>query len=261
MMKFFQHYYTSCKEGLCSTQGWQTKSKSKGINDNQMKELEDKFCSYKIPRGNDQFTAEGQPVSFRYHRLNAGQFVLTHIKYIGQNFEDRPGNYFAHNLVAFNNQLKEIDGNPFRLYYGNHFIDADVGKATDNLPPLELEVKPDLERERRVLGFLNTHFDMDRIRLFLDAVLSNDRRIILAYAEETGRFQFMEGILLLLPYAFRSAFSFATYHHAPQKVDYRCTGILPGKTSFKFLPEDYGHRYYVFNFGEVEKFSKVPQSF
>lgn len=102
-MQVLQLFYTSCESGLSSGKGFQTYSMSPGIRADERREIES-LCGYRPP---DKLPAQPTPeeisdlfpITFGCRQLQTGRYVVWQIKYLGQDYSGRYGNYFVHALV------------------------------------------------------------------------------------------------------------------------------------------------------------------
>ena len=103
-MKVLQLIYTSCKKGMSGDAGFGTYSMSEGISNEEKREIEgivayeqtQEAKKIKKPTESQIENPELFPVSFIFFRLNSGRFCIAQSKYIGLDYSDRYGNFFAH---------------------------------------------------------------------------------------------------------------------------------------------------------------------
>lgn len=257
-MKFLQHYYTSCIKGWGTAPGFQTKAKSQEIGADILPILE-KRSRYQIPYGNDPLDTENQPVSFSSFPLDDKRHCISLIQYVGVNFDNRPGNFFAHNLVCTKEELRQIDGNPFGILRAGCFVKE---SPDDELELDPIDVTPVLKEPDEIYDFFCQNFEAEHLRNLLNAILISKqlrRKVILALPQKDIA-ALIEGLILLLPPEVRFPFSFSTYQLDPYAQDFTCVGVLSGsKSQFRHTREEYDFQYLVFNF-EENRFSEVPSA-
>lgn len=102
-MAFQQLYYTSCETGLLGYGGFQFNAVTPGVSAAVMREVED-LTSYEPPRDLPADPPPAQlgryPVAFSYAPGGAGGCITARTVFAGADYSGRPGNYFAHALVA-----------------------------------------------------------------------------------------------------------------------------------------------------------------
>ena len=102
-MAFWQLYYTSCRDGMLGQPGFQFAAVTPGVPPATMSAVED-LTVYRPPRSMPADPAPGQldqyPVAFMHQPDVAGHSITAQVSYLGRDFSQRPGNYFAHALVA-----------------------------------------------------------------------------------------------------------------------------------------------------------------
>jgi hypothetical protein len=98
-----QLHYTSCRAGVRSGKGFQTRALSTGLRPDEQREIEAQG-GYSPPRDAaseppwDEIERDF-PVLFRFYRLSSGRYAITRSQYSGQDYSERWGNFFAHTLV------------------------------------------------------------------------------------------------------------------------------------------------------------------
>jgi hypothetical protein len=103
-MAFGQLYYTSCATGLSGFAGFQFNAASAGISPVMMREVE-QLTVYEPPEhlsaDPDPAELSGYPVNLLHTFSEAdGTAIVAQTVFTGRDFSHRPGNYFAHTLVA-----------------------------------------------------------------------------------------------------------------------------------------------------------------
>lgn len=101
-----QLIYTSCRMGESGSAGFQFRSSSAGVTQEEKRELES-FIGYSAPVrpiGEEEPSVEeiqgSFPRALRYARLKSNRWSLSLSCYVGQDYTGRGGNFFAHALLG-----------------------------------------------------------------------------------------------------------------------------------------------------------------
>jgi hypothetical protein len=270
IISFEQNYYTSCRKGLGTGSGWQTKAQSKGIDIETQKVLEKYVGTYNIPMGNDPRDAANQPLSFKSFSPGHDLWCVSLTQYEEKNWQGRYGSFFAHSLICSKSDFERFDANPFRILRAGCFIKEDPPERTqlDVLPivPVPRTLKEIFDEFRREFPE-QTHIS-DLLNAILFARILKRPIIIVLPSEKL--LNLMEGIICLLPLSLRLSFSFSTYELDPYPLKdqnpnianrlgfFACKGTVPpSKSRFRFTDIEYQHEYFIFNFAD-NRFSEIP---
>ncbi len=102
-MAFWQLHYTSCRDGLLGQPGFQFAAVTPGVAPEIRSAVED-LTTYRPPQSMPVDPAPDQlgqyPVALIHQPGVAGRSITAQVSYLGRDFSNRPGNYFAHTLVA-----------------------------------------------------------------------------------------------------------------------------------------------------------------
>src|SRR5215472_10228192 len=102
-MPFQQLHYTSCEQGLAGHSGFQFCAITDGVSRETMREVE-RLTVYEPARRATGASAGGgddQPTNFLYTVSEiSGHSIIARVAFVGLDFSNRSGNYFAHTLVA-----------------------------------------------------------------------------------------------------------------------------------------------------------------
>jgi hypothetical protein len=181
-----QLYYTSCRSGLSSGAGFQSRAASAGLGTDLRRQVE-RLSGYRPPDtlSDEPNTAQISmcPVSFRFARLDGGRWALTRSRYLGLDYSGRWGNFFSHTLVG---PAGPLDRYPIDYYEWEGWCDG-LSPGEDEQPPeplplVELDTIPDA-----------SSFTPAELAIFLNERpgrrerLANLIRAVLAYAPGKGR--------------------------------------------------------------------------
>ncbi len=230
-MQVLQLFYTSCESGLSSGKGFQTYSMSPGIRADERREIES-LCGYRPPdnlpvQPTPEEISDLFPITFGFRQLQTGRYVVWQIKYLGQDYSGRYGNYFVHALVLESDQLNfnTLAVYPIQWYnskvFRNRLTDGEttVTSSPEPLPVLDirkLAPNPDLTFAK-VASFLK---EDDRRKLLvplLSALIdypTTHRRLVLL--DEPAYIPYWIAALpMAFPKRFGQHLSFITYTYDP----------------------------------------------
>lgn len=252
-----QFYYTSCRKGLSGYAGFQTRAESKGLQDDERKELEGKSL-YQPPRDlphepDIDIIAQQFPKAFRVVRLSSGRVAIIRAVYTGQDYSGRWGNYFAHGLVldkAFDNQW------PIDTYSWPGWVER-LSESEDKLDPEPLSIIP----LSKLSG--GSDFSFQELKIFLgesksrpgvfarmlDAVLrraSDERRIVIREQSELDAVYWIACIQKAFPAKCQGELSSSTFHFDPRSS--LAVNATIGETDFLFDEGERHYQFYVFDF-------------
>lgn len=276
-MGFAQLYYTSCESGLSDFAGFQFNAATPGVPLQVLREVE-ALTSYEPPRslGYRPSSAEiaACPVNLVYRCEPTT--VLANVVFVGLDFSQRLGNYFAHALVGqtgadrFDRILPiELWGSP--IWAGEPIAGRElpVLPTLPNLPHDELPDRSALPKDPTPTSHLISRAGVDRFLATNDrpdeltdlvtaaesAVLKHGRSIVIIEADSTAAAYWIAAISFLLPPSVARRMSFATYRHRPEYSSAHVVATLP-ESDFD-LDESSFHSYVVFDSGSG-RISEVP---
>ena len=172
-MKVYQMIYTSVKcslsdpeIGLTNQAGLRVFSCTQGLKKQNLDELI-RFATYRLPKNNDIIynnkpcdpeIPELFPKIFRTLKLSDGKYAAMQISYAGYDFEEQPGNVFAH---AFIFDDVPDDFIPEKYFghpkYRTHLTEKDLsGQIVHYLKPLD-DLEPTEGLEEKVIEFIDSH--------------------------------------------------------------------------------------------------------
>jgi hypothetical protein len=247
-MEFAQLYYTSCERGLSGFAGFQFNAVTPGLEPRVLREVE-ALASYEPPRrvGSRPSAADiaGCPVSLVYSGAPTG--VLARVIFVGLDFSQRTGNYFAHALVG--GAGPDEFGSMLPIEFWDSPVWAAEPVGVTELPALSAVPPPDpggpldragldrflrhASREQYVPGLL-TAAD--------NAVLEGGRPIVIVAPDTMAAARWIAAMSFLLSPAAARRLSFSTYHHRPGYLDVHMIGTVPDSD---FEANDLAFRSYV----------------
>lgn len=253
-----QLFYTSCKKGLSSGMGFQTYSMTKGITDEDRKEIES-YCVY-IPPDNlptqpsDEEINRLFPIAFSSFKLQSGKYCICRAQYTGKDYSGRYGNYFCHVLIS---------DKPWQFYpielYGSTIFKNSLTSEEEN--KLEIEYLPEIEEIP--LGDL---VSFDTISNFFKGSKLDKRRkgfiqimrSVISYSKEKKRIVFSDdkdsiplwigAVQMSLPKKLAQQFSFTTYCYRPEDVNYILCAVDKDEDKFNFRDIQNSYKYNVCDF-------------
>ncbi|WP_435113020.1 GTPase-associated protein 1-related protein [Nocardiopsis synnemataformans] len=225
-MGFAQLYYTSCEHGLSGYAGYQFNAATPGVDPRVLREVE-RFTVYEPPRSRER--VDEHPVNLCYSPDVGGVPVLSRVVSSGDDPSGRPGNYFAHSLVAMG---PEGSGPlPAELWEADFWAEEPVGDpGLSELPELsELEIGPGPLDRRRTDAWVRGRSAEVVTRLLLaadDAV--DDSRPLVLVANSPSVAHWVAALSHLLPPRRARLLSFATYCGDPDEALVQVVGVAPG---------------------------------
>ncbi len=261
-MKIQQLLYTSCKKGLSSGAGFQTYSMSKGITEEERREIET-YCVY-IPPDNlpTQPTKEEIellfPIVFSYFILKNGKYCICQGKYIGKDYSGRYGNYICHVLVFD----ADYDFYPIELYKSMSFREAltleEENTSTINyLPELEgvhLGNVIHFESISKYLKETAAGKKNKNFRELMQCIVDfNNSGKKIVFCDHKESIPYLIGALeMALPKKLSKQFTFTTYTYSPEDVNYVVCAVDNKGSKFNFKISQNSYKYNAFDFLDNE---------
>lgn len=259
-MKVQQLFYTSCKKGISLGMGFQTYSMSKGITEEERKEIES-HCIY-IPPDNlptqptKEEIEELFPIALSSFRLKNGKYCICQSKYIGKDYSGRYGNYFSHVLISD----ETWPFYPIELYGSITFRDC---LTLEEENAVEINPLPNLEEIH-----LGNEIDFYTISKFLKGTgVENRRKSFKVFMDNVVRYQkegkpivfwdskennpyWIGAIQMSLPKNLAQTFSFTTYCYNPENTNYIISGLDKDGSVFNLKGNQKLYKYTFINFNE-----------
>ncbi|MGM0842247.1 MAG: hypothetical protein ACQEWE_16040 [Bacillota bacterium] len=254
-MKIEQLYYTSAKRGIGNGSGFQVYSKSEGITQSEVSEIQ-QLVGYVPPstlpsRPTEQEVRELFPKSFSYFRLTSGRYGVYQSSYVGKDYSERFGNYFSHVLV-FNSVPTQY---PIEYYQSSIFKERLTDKEEAGaeppipLPPLNnVPVNPRISYSS-VTEFLREKSRLDHLYSILSILVTNKmagRRLMIIDEDEHLPYWYA-AIQFSFPKQLALNITFSTYTHNPDKNSAMICSTWSTGTRFTSAPANQ-HPYYLFDF-------------
>lgn len=231
-MPFSQLHYTSCKDGLASYDGFQFCAMTPGLAIEVMREVE-RLTVYEFPLGwadiGDREDAD-YPVNLLYTLSESlDLMVVARVEYAGRDFSNRPGNYFAHSLVARESADDSEPLLPIELW------DAPFWRtrrsAETELPPLAAPLSKGPITPRIIADFVAAVPGRDEVAKALltaaDLALHTDRKVLIIGADTEVICHWIAAACYLLGPHAGPRLTFATYSNDLRHVRTSVVGTLP----------------------------------
>ena len=229
-MGWGQLYYTSCEKGLAPYAGFQFNAATPGIPAEVMREVEG-LTSYEPPRSvgyhPDRAAIEASPVNLVYRPGPTG--VLASVRFVGEDFSHRMGNYFAHSLVSMQGDENFGALLPIEFWDSRFWVHTPVSQT--ELPALATLPDRGPIRRASVNRFLAERLNVDLVARLLtateQAITQERRSVILVVPEVTTAVHWIAALSYLLPPAMARRMAFMTYHRRPDQARSHVVATLP----------------------------------
>ena len=231
-MGFAQLYYTSCETGLSGFAGFQFNAVTQGITPELLRTVES-LTAYKPPRWVSPRPVAAEvaacPVNLVYVTEPAP--IVARVVFVGLDFSQRSGNYFAHALVS-------QERVPFGEMLPIELWESPIW-ASEPVPRTDLPALPELGPSARGTGLTRVEVDRfardagraEQLAALLtaaeEAILRDGRPIVIVDPDTTVAAHWIAAVSYLLPRAVARRLTFATYHHNPGYVDAHMIGTVP----------------------------------
>ncbi|MGH3274931.1 MAG: GTPase-associated protein 1-related protein, partial [Streptosporangiaceae bacterium] len=229
-MPFGQLHYTSCESGLSGYSGFQFCAISAGVAREVAREIE-RLTVYEPPRIQ---AADGEPTRIEDYPINllyalsqeTGAAIIARTAYVGVDFSNRSGNYFAHALAGDRPGLSVESPLPIELWDAAFWTScqgekADLPTLPDLLPtgPVSRESVGGLPWAERVreLGLLLTA---------MDDAMAGGSQVVLIDADTTAVSRRIAAGCYLLGPDLGRRLTFATYSGDPRRCPTHVVGTV-----------------------------------
>jgi hypothetical protein len=232
-MGIAQAYYTSCETGLSGFAGFQFNAITPGLAPDVLRRVES-LTPYRAPRWLSARPTEAEivacPVNLVY--TSAPTTILARVVFVGTDFSQRSGNYFAHALVSESgvNAFDEIL--PIELWESTIWV-SEPATSTElrYLPGLPKPSPAGPLSRSNVARLFDGGSRRDRLAALLtaaeNAVLRGGRPIVIVHPDTVEAAQWIAAISFLLSPPVARKLSFSTYHHNPGYIDVHVIATLP----------------------------------
>jgi hypothetical protein len=228
-----QLYYTSLLEGPSGTSGFQFCARSDGIDDSILALIE-RLTTYEKPR---EISADADlsefPIKFIYTKLGSSNLtLLAQVKFIGEDFSRRSGNYFAHSLVM-DDIATDLDGSLPAELWGDPLWQSQPG-SSESLPILRFPFTTSTRTRRQMdEDFLRDIGSVRRLAWLsaaTDAAISGGRQVLIVGRTSSTTWQWIMAVSYLLGPRIAPRMSFCTYSHDPPRTGTHVVGLISSRT-------------------------------
>ncbi|HEU5028768.1 MAG TPA: hypothetical protein VFV01_27920 [Spirillospora sp.] len=227
----WQLHYTSARRGPTGRAGFQFVAETPGLPDG-VRAAVTPYMSYRpppdAPLSPDDDELDRFPVSLLYDRVD-GRPLLLRCRYLGRDYSGRYGNFFAHAVVADDDELEGL--RPAELWHAPLWTplpgDGDLGELDDLAPGAAL----DPESLAAWLAGSGTPGAYGTLARLVDAVAGvlgrGHGRIVLVAADVELIARWIAVVSYSLPVAAAARLSFVTYTADPDGAAQRLVGTTP----------------------------------
>ncbi|MFC5753943.1 hypothetical protein ACFPZN_50710, partial [Actinomadura rugatobispora] len=234
----WQLHYTSARRGPTGRAGFQFVAETPGLPEGTRAGVTP-YLSYRPPPGAplspDDAEVDRFPVALLYDRV-AGRPLLLRCRYLGRDYSGRYGNFFAHAVVAEEEELEGL--RPAELWHAPLWTDRPLdggGAAGAVLPELdELSPGPDSDPESLARWLAEQGGPGDAYALLarlMDAVAGvlarGHGRVVLVAEDVEPIARWIAVVSYSLPVAAAARMSFVTYSADPDGAAQRLVGTTP----------------------------------
>ena len=236
-----QHYYTRDKKGLYSaTPGYDTISKSKGLEDKLIKQVLHNYCFYEAPFELIQVDdLDEYPKALMCFNIPSGEMIIGCSSFAGKDYTGQRSRYFTHNYVVSEMQKEVYIRNPERIFQAefkminlNYTLQEDYSQEPSETFLKELNDIPMDKQSYEIFTVdklfkklcIQTSMYKKLLSACFDSVLNNRKIYIVlnVNVQELSKYskQLMKYIYIGLPYVVRRNFGFITYVKNSKSKEY-----------------------------------------
>lgn len=264
-----QQYYTREKRGIYSTTpGYDSIAKSKGLEDNFVKNVLHPFCAYDVPSelsNKGEKDTEKYPKALTCFYTENGELVLGQAAYVGADYTGMRNTFFAHNYIIPEEEKNEFIINPNRLFDIKGFKESYPIENGELLPEVTLgdiigNTDNNISSFQQVLKSMGVSTEIYKKLIYaLFMSVTNKKKIYVSFNVEINELpsyaeKLMKCLLLGLPYEIRRNIGFITYtREAKNKKYINISFIEKGNLRSDDTEVNRG---YIFDFNK-NKFSNV----
>jgi hypothetical protein len=235
-LAFQQLHYTSCEQGLSGFPGYQFSAATAGVSPEVMREVE-RLTAYEPPPTLSFEPTPAEiadcPVSLCFAPGDGPEAtaMLANVVFVGADFSNRFGNYFAHALVTDAAQ-RELGGLlPIETWQAPFW--ARAAAASRELPGLSGPLPPGPINRPAVREFLEAHPAASSLPALLTAafqtVTTGEGALVLTSPDAEDNAHWIAAVSYLLPESMALRMSFTTYHCRPMYCPFHVVGSLPSE--------------------------------
>ncbi|MEU9022378.1 hypothetical protein [Actinomadura sp. NPDC048394] len=228
----WQLHYTSARRGPTGRAGFQFVAETPGLPDG-VRAAVTPYMSYRpppdAPLSPDDAELDGFPVSLLYDRVD-GRPLLLRCRYLGRDYSGRYGNFFAHAVVADDDELEGL--RPAELWHAPLWTplpgDGDLGVLDDLAPGAALDPESLAAWLAAGSGPPDAYGTLARLVDAVAGVLGRGHgRIVLVAADVELIARWIAVVSYSLPVAAAARLSFTTYTADPDGAAQRLVGTTP----------------------------------
>jgi hypothetical protein len=223
-----QLHYTSLRDGPSGHSGFQFCARGEGLGEATLRWVE-RMTAYERPRDIDAGAELAQfPVNLMYARLDPpGLAMVAQVVYTGQDFSQRPGNYFAHALVTDDLRGDLGDLQPAQLW-GAPFWQTAPGPSSV-LPDLATLVPGGADIAAMAEAISVPGDPVLRLAWLLaaaDAAMNGGPQVLLVGASSQSVWRWTAAVSCLLGPVLAGDMTFCTYSHDPARAGTHLVGTV-----------------------------------
>lgn len=249
-MSFLQVYYTSCRNGLRGSPGFQVHASSAGIAPAVLQQVE-RLCVYvppiSAPSRPGPSELEQFPLSLIYQQLPGGVAVIGQARYVGADYSGRFGNYFAHSLVSTSLEVDLGGILPIQLWRSPLWRATEV--ETTELPAAAPPAASSATDLPQIFRFLHDGGRLEHVAAFVTAIeqaLQTRRRVVIVDTSDSVA-SWIAAACCVLPRHLALQLTFNTYVKSPYQTDALVVGTT-ADSDFGFAPHEIQHSVFLFDF-------------
>ncbi|WP_232698113.1 GAP1-N2 domain-containing protein [Brevibacillus daliensis] len=227
-----QQYYTRGRQGIFrSNEGYDTVSKSIGLDNSFIKKTLHPFCVYDAPRElqeRAESNVKNYPAALFSFRAESGEMVLGKSVYVGADFTGQRNTFFTHNYVIPVSRREEFIRTPAKIFGAHSFCkqyDDTEGKElspVENIP-YHHAITEDKKRLLQQMGITEQSFKQLLYAIMVS--ISSKKKVFISLDVDTRVLSDSASTLLeimygALPYEMRRHFGFLTYTNEPESKKY-----------------------------------------
>ncbi|WP_433336992.1 hypothetical protein [Spirillospora sp. CA-294931] len=225
----WQLHYTSAQRGPTGRAGFQFVAETPGLPEGARAGVTP-YLSYRPPPGAPLSPDAGEldrfPVTLLYDRVG-GRPLLLRCRYLGRDYSGRYGNFFAHAVVADQDELEGL--RPAELWRAPLWTDRPADSP--DLPELDELVPGTAADPEALAGWLaaeGAHPLLERVVDAVAGVLARGHgRVVLVAGDVELIARWIAVVSYSLPVAAAARLSFVTYSADPESAGQRLVGTTP----------------------------------
>jgi hypothetical protein len=239
-MAFRQLYYTSCERGLSGYPGYQFNAVSDGVPVDVMREVE-RLTAYEPPASLGFAPSEVEiaacPASLCY--APGATAILANVVFLGADFSQRFGNYFAHALVT-DDPERDLGGRlPIEAWAAPCWTrTVSASPVLSALPGPVVGGVIDRGWAHSLVGADAGVAHLPRLlTAVIRAVGGGGRPVVLVGPDAERNAAWIAAVSYLLPESLVRRMSFTTYHRRPRQCRLHLVATVPGDSGLREAPD------------------------